>query len=248
MNSLSGKFGQKHQYQEVKIYSEEEKIPKDREYFIQKLTTGGFLVKEKFAVENVSDITFCDKRADTIKIFNTHKGIIKQVGSVAIVSAITAYARVHLDKYVRILEENKGNVLYCDTDSIISDIPLPKMYIGEGLGEMQPTHGKDGLIDQYVSLGKKVKSIKVGSEYECTFRGFNQAKSTKTTKEIHEEMLKIINNIELDKEGPLLRLEYEGLGIDWSDLRVKVDIKLGVVKEIVKTRIPVLKQVGETLV
>jgi hypothetical protein len=58
----------------------------------------------------------------------------KTISNVAIASAVTAYARIHLYSFIEKLE---GELYYVDTDSIITDQPLPDHLIGDGIGQMK---------------------------------------------------------------------------------------------------------------
>ena len=46
--------------------------------------------------------------------------------SVGISAAVTAYGRIHISKIKQFILEKGGNIYYSDTDSIVTDIELPK--------------------------------------------------------------------------------------------------------------------------
>lgn len=72
--------------------------------------------------------------------------------NVAIASAITAYARIHMHQYIN------NNTLYCDTDSIITSQPLPNHLIGKELGQMKNElegMAVNGQITRGIFLGLK---------------------------------------------------------------------------------------------
>ena len=54
--------------------------------------------------------------------------------SLPIAMAVTAYARMHMYQYKQLLGDN---LLYSDTDSIFSCVPLPEFYVGNKLGQMK---------------------------------------------------------------------------------------------------------------
>ena len=57
------------------------------------------------------------------KLYNKHlKGIDGTTGSLLIGAAITAYARIEINKFKRIPD---GKVYYTDTDLIFCDFPMP---------------------------------------------------------------------------------------------------------------------------
>ena len=57
--------------------------------------------------------------------------------NVAIASAITAYARIHMSQFKNRLDYN---LYYSDTDSIIVDKPLESSLVGPNLGQMKLLH------------------------------------------------------------------------------------------------------------
>ena len=54
--------------------------------------------------------------------------------SVGVASAITSYARIHMQQY---LQNKDYNVYYTDTDSIVTDRPIDSTHIGKALGQMK---------------------------------------------------------------------------------------------------------------
>jgi hypothetical protein len=77
--------------------------------------------------------------------------------SVAIASAITAYARIHIHKFKLLAGEH---LHYTDTDSIFTGKPLPKNMVGDKLGQMKLEYG--GVIDKAVFLGPKLYALFMG--------------------------------------------------------------------------------------
>ena len=64
---------------------------------------------------------------------DANEGYTVPLGNVAIASAITALARVHMSQF----KNNKNyNLYYTDTDSAIIDKPLPDYLVGNNLGKM----------------------------------------------------------------------------------------------------------------
>lgn len=74
-----------------------------------------------------------------------HIDLPKTIYNVAIASAVTAYARVHLYTFI---EQLKGELYYVDTDSIVCDKPLDSHLIGNEIGLM-----KDELNGKAASEG-----------------------------------------------------------------------------------------------
>lgn len=53
-----------------------------------------------------------------------------------IASAITSQARIEMHKWFRKVKDLGGDIWYCDTDSIVTDIELPEKYVNDKLGMM----------------------------------------------------------------------------------------------------------------
>jgi hypothetical protein len=80
---------------------------------------------------------------DNMKLLKTHMdkkelaqliNLPKTISNVAIASAVTAYARIHLHSFIEKLE---GELYYVDTDSIVCDKPLDSHLIGNEIGLMK---------------------------------------------------------------------------------------------------------------
>jgi hypothetical protein len=72
--------------------------------------------------------------------------------NVAVASAITAYARIHMSQY----KNNPDYKLYySDTDSIVINKPLPDHLVGTGLGKLKLEH----IITKAVFLAPKVYAL-----------------------------------------------------------------------------------------
>lgn len=56
--------------------------------------------------------------------------------SISIASAITAYSRIHMTQFKN-NQDLTGDLLYTDTDSIVTSKPLPSKYVGAEIGELK---------------------------------------------------------------------------------------------------------------
>ena len=146
MNSLYGKFGMKSESTKIEVVSN-----KDLTKYLDKFNT------------NITDITYLENYVVlTIKtnefepssdIPYTEIDLIQKMDTnVAIASAISAYARIHMSQF-------KNNPLlklyYSDTDSAVFNTPLPSEYVGNGLGLMKLEH----VITKAVFLAPKVYAL-----------------------------------------------------------------------------------------
>lgn len=87
-------------------------------------------------IDNISGVMklFYDNKLDYVRqlfgtdnyLIKTEKEISANFISVPIASAITSYARIYLHGIMENFEKRGINVLYCDTDSVIVDAPMPK--------------------------------------------------------------------------------------------------------------------------
>jgi len=112
--------------------------------------------------------------------------------NVAIAAAITALARCKLYNAMNDVSKYKGHVLYCDTDSIICDIPLEKhMKIGSELG-MLKNELKTHHITNIMIAGPKVYWYKMNliSECKCGICGHTN-KCMPNCKKNHSESSKL---------------------------------------------------------
>lgn len=123
MNSLYGKFGIHHSLPEYYVISEEDINKKDYNDTV-KLDNGYYLVN------------------------NAINGETTPLSNVAIASAITALARVHMSQF-----KNQSNfkLFYTDTDSAITDKPLPDNLIGKNLGQMD----LENTYSKFITFGPK---------------------------------------------------------------------------------------------
>ena len=146
MNSLYGKFGMKSETTKVEIIS-----IKDLNKYLDKFNT------------NIADIIYLEDHV--VVTLNTNEFIptsdtpyndldcIHQMDTnVAIASAISAYARIHMSQF-----KNNPNykLYYSDTDSGVFDQPLPKELVGNQLGQMKLEH----VITKAVFLAPKVYAL-----------------------------------------------------------------------------------------
>ena len=57
--------------------------------------------------------------------------------SISTSAAITSYARIYINKIKLWILKNGGEIYYSDTDSIVSNIPLPDEFVGSELGKFK---------------------------------------------------------------------------------------------------------------
>lgn len=126
----------------------------------------------------------------SLKLFNSMNDVVKT--NVAIASAVTSYARIHMMKFKTL----PGiNVYYTDTDSIFIDSDLPAEMIGESLGLMKDEL-KGGIIKKALFFGiKQYAYINDKDEVTTVFAGVPRNSLTWEAIEELQKNKKIVKSI-----------------------------------------------------
>jgi DNA polymerase elongation subunit (family B) len=77
---------------------------------------------------------------------------------------ITSYSRIRMLEYKQMLGDN---ILYTDTDSIFTTVPLPVHLVGEDLGKMKLEY----IADDAVFLAPKVYAVIVNGKEIVKIKG-----------------------------------------------------------------------------
>lgn len=139
-------------------------------------------------------IIFADKDLGYIEVPTEVKA---QYIQVQVASYVTSRARLVLLKALREVIKRGGNVYYCDTDSIVCDIPLPAELIDkEKLGfwdlENEP--------DKAIFLMPKVYSEVMGEDINIKFKGIGKDTQQELDFSDYEYLLKEIERGQKDYE------------------------------------------------
>jgi hypothetical protein len=121
MNSLYGKFGI---HQELPNYQ----IVKTNDDSLNKL-------------DNIS-------LGNGYELVNFEGDTTNPQSNVAIATAITAYARIHMSKF---FNDPNNPIFYTDTDSIFTSYPLTENLVGKNLGQMT----LENRFNKFITLGPK---------------------------------------------------------------------------------------------
>jgi hypothetical protein len=152
MNSLYGKFGMKMESTEVMVFDVSNEV-------------GKTCFKETFDLwsESVIDLVEVDNYIilirQTLMAFNYNEEQDMFHGldiNIAIATAITSYARIHMSKFKNYLN---FNLYYSDTDSIVIDSPLPNEMVGNNLGQVKLEHIINKAIFLALAKGTKVYAL-----------------------------------------------------------------------------------------
>ena len=98
--------------------------------------------------------------------FDNHK-LYQKNSSISIALAVTAYARIHMSQF----KNNKDiRLFYTDTDSIISDKPLPDYFVDSTeLGKMKLEH----VVEKGIFLAPKLYCLKTNNKIITKTRGLS---------------------------------------------------------------------------
>lgn len=143
---------------------------------------------------------------------------------------ILSYSKKHMNDYISAVDGFfKPVIKYMDTDSLYFNVEYFNMLsekglIGPNLGQATPDYDVD--IEEYVSLGKKIKFCKLtDGKLKTTFKGFSRLnKMEKENKEkFFKELKEIANDNLLSKDSEFMRktitrLNKRGLNITVQEL------------------------------
>lgn len=148
LNSLYGKFGMKNETTETKVFDCSNPVGQD--YFKETFELWAEGIKGHFTIDDYQILV--RSKLLSYKYNEDEETYHGMDINIAIASAITAYARVHMSIF-------KNNPLfklyYTDTDNIVTDKPLPEKYVGKTLGLMKLEH----TIKRAVFLAPKVYGL-----------------------------------------------------------------------------------------
>ena len=148
LNSLYGKFGMKSESTKVEIIENTDKIKLNK--FIDKFNTN---IVDIIYLEDYTVIIYLinEYKPTAGSIYNDTDAVHQMDNNVAIASAISAYARIHMSQFKK---NPDFKLYYSDTDSIINK-ELPGSIVGSGLGKMKLEH----VITKAVFLAPKVYGL-----------------------------------------------------------------------------------------
>jgi hypothetical protein len=153
LNQLYGLFGRSLQLVETKnIYMED--LPK---YLASKTVKSWIEINDEIGVvllhNNINKNVLKSLNIELNTNLSSDYQFVKS--NVALAAAVTAYARIHMRKY-----KLNYNILYTDTDSILTTVPLPECEVGKKLGQM-----KDELNGKVIAEGYFLGIKQYGNYY-----------------------------------------------------------------------------------
>jgi hypothetical protein len=167
LNTLYGYFGRKQDLLTSKVILNS----KFKEYLLKNVIKSFIKINDKYSVILITKYINPDVNDMLKTIIKTNNlapsyvAIASVKSNVAIASAVTAYARIHMMKY-----KNSEDCYYTDTDSVFLGSKLPDKFIGDELGQMKDElDGK--VIDQAYFLGIKKYAYKCGDVEKSVIAG-----------------------------------------------------------------------------
>lgn len=142
LNSLYGKFGMKDIYSKIKIVSNKngEFLKKHYNYsFFGKLDEDHSIIKYSSRVNEKIRKLYKNDETNLNKAYQ-NIGLSRNIGvvsSVQIAAAISAYARMSINKFKNL---PNNPCIYSDTDSVILKYKLDEKYVGNELGQFKLEH------------------------------------------------------------------------------------------------------------
>lgn len=137
--------------------------------------------------------------------------------NVAIASAITSHARIHMMRLKVELQKLGIKVIYTDTDSIITDKPIPKHLIGDGLGMLKDElNGKTIKTGYFFGVKRYILILSDGS-VKTVFSGIPRdsltteeiealIKGENITKRVPDQFTKNLNNFDISIQAKVLEI------------------------------------------
>jgi len=201
-------------------------------YLISKVVKSVININDKISTILIHNNVETDilKKLNTYFESNFTSVNVEVKSNVAIAAAVTSYARIHVIKFKMLCVKLGIKILYSDTDSLITNKPLPSYLIGKNLGELKDElngltikeiyifgikqygyyfiNSKENKIEQSVWAGVKRNSISF-KEIIDLFKGGILTKPIKLkiylNKSYHVIFLIFINSFNL---GRILLLKF----------------------------------------
>jgi len=209
LNSLYGKFGMKDITSTMKIVNKKEskKITKNYNYSLfADLGQGKVLIKYSSKIHEslrklVKDFDSQDINNDiSLSTLSRNRGV---PSAVQISAAISAYARISINKFKNI----PGNpCIMSDTDSVVLPKQLPSNFIGYDIGDMKLEH----QIEEGIFIRKKLYALKSNNNQEIIKSSGVESSS------LNYDKFKLLLS------GDSVKTEGISFNVIWKDLNIDI--------------------------
>lgn len=200
LNCLYGKLGQKRNFKQISF-----KAPSDIETMIEKNYTLIWMSNTDMTSENI----IVDPEKNQIWVYDEPSHVPYSYVHIALF--VTSYARAHLYNIMKKILDRNGNIYYCDTDSIFTDILLET---GDNLGELgQENNDK---ISKAVFVSPKLYSYVENEKNKTKAKGCNSEGFT------FDNMMEILHGeiYTSKKEGLIGFMEAVKRKKNWIEMRL----------------------------
>jgi hypothetical protein len=167
LNSLLGRFGMsifKLQSEIVPMNKYIEKLSTNRINSVKNISDNDVLI----SYDNVISKKITEEHGlNYIEILNKNSNIdLEKTNSfddvaISISAAVTAYARIYMAKIKLDILKQGGHIYYSDTDSIVTNIDLPKHLVGSELGQFKLEY----IIKEAYFISAKTYCLVLTDEY-----------------------------------------------------------------------------------
>ena len=237
LNNLYGRFGMKAETEETLIVTKKEKellelfcevkevLKYNDEQIIININTEKCYIEKKEKLKMIKNINEKELEYITKKWKWLWYKKINIETSPHISSAITAYSRIHLDKFKRKILKKRGEIYYCDTDSIVCNIKIDKNISNE-LGDWKCEHE----IEKGWFISPKIYIIKTkNNQTIIKFKGLRKntieklkEKDKESGKYLYEKITEVMFEKEIKK---MSFLEIKGVQKEFRNMVIKGDIE-----------------------
>jgi len=184
MNSLSGKFGQKLKQTGMKVLT----VKEIKEYYggektLEQIIDPRKKLRIKEVREELNGQMVVYYESESINLFTLPH----------ISSYVTAYARIELHKA---LDNNKKNLIYCDTDSIFVEGEAKNIIESDRLGDWKlEYHAEKGAF-----IGLKFYAVKIDEKLKIKIKGVSKQMIEKAQFQSIEDFWNRATKIEFEEE------------------------------------------------
>ena len=192
LNHLFGKFGQDFTKPVVEL------VDRDRlnEIIQTHVVIDQLIIGDKYWVKYDPNVSkkICD--ASEVDFYKVHSYELKTRGfkdskfkdvSIAIASAVTSYARVYMNKTKLMLEYLGIKIYYSDTDSLVTDKPMPKELVGSMIGQFKLEH----IVKRAYFISNKTYCLILNDERESeVIKAKGVTKTNENIAKLEEDRLK----------------------------------------------------------
>ena len=204
LNNLYGRFGMRHEIFESKIQDRKEL----------------FLLLPNIQLERMDNLAHNKVLIKYMLNDKTEDTYISNI-NIALAAAISSYARIHMNKF-RHIRDNQ--CLYTDTDSVFLEKPLPKLQVGNEIGQMKEVYPypMDGVFIQPKLYGLSISNKLLNTQdEELKAKGIKDAMNLLNYEDYQNQLIKD-NSQRIDQR----LLKKETLGDNQREIELEHELSI----------------------